>query len=277
MKKELLRKVQLAQLDILKEVKRVCEMNNIHYFLDSGTLLGAVRHKGFIPWDDDLDIGMLCGEYEKFVAIAPKELRNDYYLETWDNDPAYPFPFAKIMKMNTLYIEDAFEDSGKRNGIYIDIFPYFPYVNDKHKSIRISRNIEHYRRLEYMISGMKPWVRHKNPLERVLVKTKYFPAYVAARFMNKEEINKRYYEQLNKMHELEDDFTYYVPGGISKYGKWRIPKECFRQYVLLDFEDDKFSCPIGYDKYLRSAYGDYMKLPPENQRENRHHIIEVKL
>lgn len=98
MDNEILRKVQLAQLDMAKEVKRICNKYNINYFMDSGTLLGAVRHKGFIPWDDDLDFGMLREDYEKFLKVAPTELNSKYFLQTWKNDDGFPYGFSKIRK-----------------------------------------------------------------------------------------------------------------------------------------------------------------------------------
>lgn len=105
MERELLRKVQLKQLEIAKEIKRVCEENEIGYFLCYGTFLGAVRHKGFIPWDDDLDLGMLRADYEKFCRIAPSALKPEFCLQTWYTDPNYGLPFGKVMLRNTIYLE----------------------------------------------------------------------------------------------------------------------------------------------------------------------------
>ena len=100
----MLRNVQLVQLEIAKEVKRICEQNNISYFMDGGTLLGAVRHKGFIPWDDDLDFGFTRDNYEKFIATAKKNLSSEFFLQTWDSDREYGYAFAKIPIPTTLMI-----------------------------------------------------------------------------------------------------------------------------------------------------------------------------
>lgn len=122
MERELLRKVQLTQLEIAKEIRRVCEENDIPYFLTCGTLLGAVRHQGFIPWDDDMDVGMLRENYEKFCRIAPEKLKPEYCWQSWYTDPNYALPFGKVRKRGTLYLE-AKSHRLEENGFYVDIFP----------------------------------------------------------------------------------------------------------------------------------------------------------
>lgn len=105
MDRKTLRKVQLTQLEILKEVDRICTKHGIKYWLSGGTQLGAVRHNGFIPWDDDLDIDMMREDFNRFLKIARTELQESYYLQDWFTEKAYGLPFAKIRKNNTLFVE----------------------------------------------------------------------------------------------------------------------------------------------------------------------------
>ena len=103
--KETLTKVHEIELELLNEFVRICDKHNLTYFLVGGTLLGAVRHSGFIPWDDDIDVGMPRVDYDKFINIAKNELKNDYLLDSVETDKNYFLPFAKILKRNTLFIE----------------------------------------------------------------------------------------------------------------------------------------------------------------------------
>ena len=112
---ETLRKVHMVEKEILDEVVRVCDKNNISYFLMAGTLLGAVRHKGFIPWDDDIDVGMTYDNFKRFIEIAPRELNDKYFLQTWKNDNEYPFAAAKVRKKGTLFAEVAAKNTKYHN------------------------------------------------------------------------------------------------------------------------------------------------------------------
>lgn len=111
-------------VDIALEIKRICEKNNIPYFLIGGTLLGAVRHKGFIPWDDDLDIGFLRKDYDRFLEVCKTELSEEMFLQTWDTDEYYGLPFGKVMLKGTRFRESANGTAAAQSMIFVDIFPY---------------------------------------------------------------------------------------------------------------------------------------------------------
>jgi lipopolysaccharide cholinephosphotransferase len=119
-----LQQVHKIQLEMALEVKRICEKHKIKYSIVAGTLLGAVRHNGFIPWDDDLDIAMLRDNYIKFIDICKDELNDSYFLQTWDTDPGFALPIAKLRKNSTKFVEKDFMEANIHCGIYIDILPF---------------------------------------------------------------------------------------------------------------------------------------------------------
>ncbi len=122
--------IQKEELRILIEFDRICRKHNIKYSLSYGTLIGAIRHQGFIPWDDDIDVGMLREDYEVFLEKGQKLLQSDLFLQTCYTDPKYPQVYAKIRKNNTSFVETTVKNIQMHHGIYIDVFP-FDYYNDK--------------------------------------------------------------------------------------------------------------------------------------------------
>ena len=276
MDNETLRKVQLAQLEIGKEIKRVCDENGIKYFLDSGTLLGAIRYKGFIPWDDDMDMGMLREDYERFIEIAPKELKPEYFLQTWKTDKSYPYAFAKIRKKGTVFIEAVSQKTNAHNEIFVDVFPYDIYPDDETVRTKLTKKIMLLKYSLWMKDGMTPWLRHKSVLDRLLVKAKYVPHYFYALTHSRDAMIAEY-EKLMPMHNAETSKYYVEQSGGTPFGKWIIPTECFKDFIEVKFEDTMFLVPEKYDLYLKTVYGDYMQLPPVEKRGNWHQIVEVKV
>lgn len=123
-----LRACQLKQLSILEEMDRICQKHHLTYWLDGGTLLGAVRHGGFIPWDDDIDIGMPLADMQKFIEVAPDELSEGLFLQTPQSDPSSKEPIIKVRDLNSLYVEfgDNF-NADYQKGLFVDIFPFIDY------------------------------------------------------------------------------------------------------------------------------------------------------
>lgn len=267
MERELLRKVQLAQLEIAKEIRRVCRENEIGYFLCCGTLLGAVRHRGFIPWDDDLDLGMLRSDYEKFCRIAPEKLGERFCLQSWYTDDKYALPFAKVRMRGTEFLE-AKSTILRENGFFVDIFPFDNAPAEESAQSAHAGKLGSMFRMKLMKCGWKPWmdgdkINWKKRLGYGLYQLKALP--VSSRAISEQ------YDALAASPEQS---------GLLCRQRGLFKLECYerRWYescVEIPFEGEAFRVPENYDAVLRTQFGDYMTLPPEGERENRHQIVKV--
>lgn len=267
---ELIKRVHKVQLEMALEVKRICQENNIKYFIIAGTLLGAVRHKGFIPWDDDLDIGMLREEYEKFIDVAKKELKEEYFLQTWDADSSFALPIAKLRRRGTKFIEQNSSSVNLNNGIYIDIFPFdnVPYST----LCKRLQNMTTYilKRIILIKQGYELW-EEQEVFKRQIYKFLNIISKPLTLNMTKKLLHK---EMLRyNSHKTEFVLTF---GGAYGYSKESIRREWIENLGTIDFDGYEFSCPNDYNKYLEYLYGDYMTPPPEDKRYNRHKIIKIE-
>ena len=258
-----LRKAQLLMLKILKEVHKICEENNIKYFLSDGTLIGAIRHQGFIPWDDDLDIGMLREDYEKFCKIAPQILSENFILQNFQTDKGYGLQFGKVILKNTVWIEKVAKNMNRQwSGIYIDIFPYDNITENKKMQKLINRLyifIQGLILIKFKYINISNYESMAKKLKYVLKKIYLCTISKKLLIYIRDSICKRY---LNKSKTL-----------VTKYGgnfyKNQNPYNFYKDLTLQKFEDTSFYIPKNYDKILKNLYGNYMEIPPiEKQRQH---------
>lgn len=267
MEQKILAQVQPVLLEILEEVDRVCRENRIRYFLYAGTLLGAVRHQGFIPWDDDLDIAMLREDYEKFRRLAPEKLNSRYCFQDWNTDPEYAVPFGKVRKRGTLYVE-AKSRRLSENGFYVDIFPLDNAPEDPGERKCLEQALLHCFRLKLMRSGYTPW---KEGARTVWKKRLGYLAYQAgALFFSQERLIKKYDALVASVKKSD---TVYEQSGVPQGYYFR--RDWYEETAEYPFCGRTFPGPKAADKVLTVLYGDYMELPPEDCRENRHQIVEL--
>ncbi len=260
--KDELRKAQLLMLSILKEVHRVCEENGIHYFLSDGTLIGAVRHNGFIPWDDDIDIGMLREDYEKFCLHAHEILPENLVIQNEYTDPGYGQCFSKVILQGTKWVENvAKKTSRKYFGLYIDIFPYDKITVDKKKQKKQGKLFKLIKFLIFTKLGYK--ISYKSHFRQFVYNTCYGIAKIITMFVPAKVLFKQRNKIIFKYKDLTEDYIITKFGG--SYLKNINPLESFKNLELHQFEDTQFYIPCAYDSILRNLYGDYMKIPDASE------------
>ncbi len=261
---EELRIIQLAQLKILKKIDEVCQKNNINYALTAGTAIGAVRHGGFIPWDDDIDVVMLQKDYDRFLEIGQKELGEDYFLQTPQTDKNYITYFAKVRANNTEFREDYLKKVDMHHGIYVDIFPMYNLPSDKEERIKHLNTCNKYYKIYRMKKSPDTNQMNVNRFKYIVKSlTKKFVAYVVFAPLTINFLQKKLDNLYHKYDDLKN--VDYVGWNTEDYS---VPFSWVEPYKKMKFENEEFYCFKETEKYLELAYGDYMTLPPVEKRVN---------
>lgn len=259
---EQLKKTQAIGLDMLLKLDSVCKQNNLRYYLAYGTLLGAVRHKGFIPWDDDVDVIMPREDLEKLLTM-PDAFEYPYFLQTPETDKGYLGSLTRIRNSETCWFQKLWGATGFNSGMLIDIFPLDNYVIEEIEET--FKQIDFYN--SYNSAFMKIAGNNINEKGRKIL-------------LNNLDLSPK--QAVAKIRELATKYRYTntkhvtvcVTTGISPWDRLVWEKSDFEGTVDVSFCGYTFPGPIGFDRVLRTTYGDYMELPPLEKRGNWHQWYE---
>lgn len=263
---EELKQLQMIELEMLVELDRICRKYRIEYSLDGGTLLGAVRHKGFIPWDDDADVIMLRREYMKFRRACKKELdRTRFFLQDYQSDPEYRWGYAKLRRKSTKFVRQG-QECFKQQGVFMDIL-----VADNVPDGYASRRIHHFlcfliRKALYSEVGK---YQETNAIFRCAYR-------ILSRIPRNRIFRLRNWLAAGtnrKRTELISHYTLEYP----KHCRYGLPRECFDEMAEMEFEGKTFYGFRNYHLYLSMYYGDYMALPPKEEQVPKLAITELEL
>ncbi|MCC8051470.1 MAG: LicD family protein [Clostridiales bacterium] len=258
-----LEELKQIELEIMKKIHKFCVDNNITYFLSYGTLIGAIRHQGFIPWDDDIDIEMFREDYNKFCALFPN-VESELGLELVNHKTKRYLgrPMSKVIDIRTELIELGFSGDDKL-GVFIDIWPIDGVRKNKYRQLFFTIRYGFLKKLLYANISIPPDKQNLNAFIKQCLKP-----------FSRWPSNKKKVEIMDKIasnidiNESDEVACYAVSSKII------YKKDDYYSAVLVHFEDADFFAPIGYDKILRKYYGNYMELPPVDEQVP-HHICGI--
>jgi lipopolysaccharide cholinephosphotransferase len=259
-----IRTLQLIQLEALKEVDRICHAHDITYYFIGGSLIGAVRHQGFIPWDDDIDLAMLRPDYERFTDICKTELNEKYFLQNEKTDPFFYQTMSRICTLGTFIQEEYSNHIPFNKSVYLDIFPLDKIPEDGEGQKKQASAI---RRIDKLIFLKSCYVYDKGFLNskrigKKIVQGLLWPLPYHSLMVQREKIIRQYEEAPSSL----------VCSTASRYRyeKQIHPVDRFGSPQYLAFEGEYYPVPSDWDGYLKQLYGNYMQWPPEEKRHPEH-------
>lgn len=259
--------LQKCQLEILKEFIRVCKKHNLQYYLVGGSCLGAVRHQGFIPWDDDIDVAMPRKDYDKFITLQ-NEFSKPYFIQTYKTDKNYIYNYAKVRNNDTTYIENFFASTQMNHGVWIDVFPIDGMSYEEKTAASFAKKVKS--------TWHQVWLMYLPSLKRKLrFKTlwKDIPLNIVAYlffFLNVGHYRNKMVDR--KVTKIDYDKAVLVGNLFGTNAKKEaMPKEIFEEGSVATFEGIEVLLPKDYHRYLTLLFNDYMKLPPVDKQVGHHH------
>ena len=265
MSKYTTRELQLKMLEVLDYIDEVCRKNGLTYYLAYGTLLGAIRHKGFIPWDDDADVMMERSEYERFIDIVSKET-GKFRIASLQNDPDYVMPWARVYNIRTRGGND-FLEKGGQIGVFVDVFPIDYLPEDEKKRDAVHRKV-------VLMNALRTSANHRyfSPEERHVALKKIL------RPIGRIAGTRKWAERIEKAVSTSADKRSRYAGCLvdasSNARQSTNPVSCYKGSIEVEFEGRHFLAPAEYDQILTTQYGDYMTPPPEDKRASLH-LFEI--
>lgn len=266
MKELTLQEIKEIEFDLLKVFAEFCKENNIRYYLAHGTLLGAIRYKKFIPWDDDIDLLIPREDYDRLLALFKDNER--YRLFAFEKNPNFRYPFGKFCDMTTRKVEPGY-DNGIELGIDLDLFPLDAWDDDLDKATREAKYL--HRNIFYLTMS-----KLQKPDSANLIKC--FAKSIVMLYCKL--LGSKFF--INRIHKISrqggPESKYLGCKAWCVYGeRGIIPAEAFAGTAEVEFEGEKFPAPIGWDQYLTCLFGDYLPEPPKEKQKTHHSFKAYRL
>lgn len=264
--------LKAIELEILDEFLRICKKHRLTYVLAGGTCLGAIRHKGFIPWDDDIDVSMPRKDFDRLAQLCKTELDNRYVFQSLDTEPNCGIVFGKIRKKGTVLSEEYSRHIKMTQGIWIDIFPYDAVPSNEKELRQYLRKVSFLKNL-YIVKCGYGLPSNASSLMRI----EYPIAKIASKLIPINRIINRLNKEMRRYQSDKTSTEVYPFGGAYGPEVEIMPLERLTNTISVEFEGRQCQTFSEYDTYLSNLYGDYMTLPPVEKRGGVHHVYDFKI